>query len=186
MNNLPKRHGRELNSRQSSHKSSALTTTLPSHPELEWGDADANCAQKYRSEFTKTQHFKRKIYFSLGVAKPFTNPFLMGVNDVISVLAKVVVERCGFHHWIAQTISWGEVVSVFLYLLYFQSYDVINDVIMSDADCTPGREPRSVAASYIVHFISIYLSILWAGVQPTLDPYAEVLSTLYLWRIDLI
>jgi len=27
------------------------------------------------------------------------------------------------------------------------SYDVINDVIMSDADCTPGREPRSVAAS---------------------------------------
>jgi len=39
------------------------------------------------------------------------------------------------------------VVSVFLYLLYFPSYDVINDVIMSDADCTPGREPRSVAAS---------------------------------------
>jgi len=28
------------------------------------------------------------------------------------------------------------------------SYDVINDVIMSDADCTPGREPRSVAASF--------------------------------------
>jgi len=27
--------------------------------------------------------------------------------------------------------------------------DVINDVIMSDADCTPGREPRSVAASFI-------------------------------------
>jgi len=23
----------------------------------------------------------------------------------------------------------------------------MNDVIMSDADCTPGREPRSVAAS---------------------------------------
>ena len=41
----------------------------------------------------------------------------------------------------------GEVVSVFLYLLWFLSYDVINDVIMSDADCTPGREPRSVAAS---------------------------------------
>jgi len=36
----------------------------------------------------------------------------------------------------------------FLYLLYFPSYDVINDVIMSDADCIPGREPRSVAASY--------------------------------------
>jgi len=37
----------------------------------------------------------------------------------------------------------------FLYLLWFPSYDVINDVIMSDADCTPGREPRSVAASLI-------------------------------------
>jgi len=41
-------------------------------------------------------------------------------------------------------ILWGDVVSVFLYLLYFPSYDVINDVIMSDADCTLGREPRSV------------------------------------------
>jgi len=41
-------------------------------------------------------------------------------------------------------------VSVFLYLLYFSSYDVINDVIMSDTDCTPGREPRSVAASCII------------------------------------
>jgi len=29
----------------------------------------------------------------------------------------------------------------------FPSYDVINDVIMSDTDCTPGREPRSVSAS---------------------------------------
>ena len=38
------------------------------------------------------------------------------INDVISGFAKVV-ERCGFHHWIGQTISWGEVVSVFLYLL---------------------------------------------------------------------
>ena len=68
------------------------------------------------------------------------------INDVISGFAKVVVERCGIHHWIAQRISWGAVVSVFLYLLYFPSYDVINDVIMSDADCTPGRERRSVAA----------------------------------------
>jgi len=31
----------------------------------------------------------------------------------------------------------GRGVSVFLYLLQFPSYDVINDVIMSDADCTP-------------------------------------------------
>jgi len=35
------------------------------------------------------------------------------INDVISGFSKVVVERCGFHHWIAQTISWGVVVSVF-------------------------------------------------------------------------
>ena len=41
----------------------------------------------------------------------------LAINDVISGFAKVVVERCGFHHWIAQRISWGEVVSVFLYLL---------------------------------------------------------------------
>ena len=34
--------------------------------------------------------------------------------------------------------------------LYFPSYDVINDVIMSDADCTTGREPRSVAASSLL------------------------------------
>ena len=47
----------------------------------------------------------------------------------------------------------GDVVSVFLYLLYFPTYDVINDVIMSDADCTPGREPRSVAAS-LFHFVT--------------------------------
>jgi len=68
------------------------------------------------------------------------------MNDIISGFAKVVVERCSFHHWIAQRISWGEVVSFFS-LLYFPSYEVINDVIMSDADCTPGRERRSVAAS---------------------------------------
>jgi len=45
-------------------------------------------------------------------------------------------------------ISCGDVVSVFLYLLQFPSYDVINDVIMSDADCTPGRELDSEAASF--------------------------------------
>ena len=75
------------------------------------------------------------------------NPNYDVINDVISGFAKVVVQRCGFHHWIAQRIFGGEVVSVFLYLLQFSSYDVINDVIMSDADCNPGREPRSVAAS---------------------------------------
>jgi len=75
------------------------------------------------------------------------NPNYDVINDVISGFAKVVVERCGFHHWIAQRISWSEVVFIFLYLLQFPSYDVINDVTMSDADCTPGGEPRSVAAS---------------------------------------
>jgi len=29
------------------------------------------------------------------------------------------------------------------------SFRVMSDVIMSDVDCTPGHEPRSVAASYI-------------------------------------
>jgi len=41
------------------------------------------------------------------------NPNYDVIKDVISGFAKVVVELCGFHHWIAQTISWGEVVSVF-------------------------------------------------------------------------
>jgi len=45
------------------------------------------------------------------------NPNYDVINDVISGFAKVVVERCGFHHGIAQRISWGEVVSVSLYLL---------------------------------------------------------------------
>jgi len=75
------------------------------------------------------------------------NPNYDVINDIISGLAKVIVDRWGFHHWIAQTISWGELVSVFLYLLQFPSYDVI----MSDADCTPGREPCSVATSYALY-----------------------------------
>jgi len=48
------------------------------------------------------------------------NPNYDVINDVISVFAKVVVERRGFHHWIAQRISWGEVVSVFLCLIAFE------------------------------------------------------------------
>jgi len=78
-------------------------------------------------------------------------------NNVISGFPKVVVERCGFHRWIAQRILWGKVVSVFLYLLQFPSCDVINDVIMSYADCTPGREPRSLAASS--YWISVLKSV---------------------------
>ena len=45
------------------------------------------------------------------------NPNYDVINDIISGFAKVFVDRCGFHHWIAQRISWGEVVSVFRYLL---------------------------------------------------------------------
>jgi len=50
-------------------------------------------------------------------------------------------------------------VSVFLYLLQFPSYDVI----MSDADCTPGREPRAVAASLSIrhHYTYRYGNVLW-------------------------
>jgi len=82
------------------------------------------------------------------------NPNYDVINDVISGFANVVVERCGFHHWIAQRISWSEVVSVFLYPLSLPSYDVINDIIMSDADCTPGRAPRSVAASLLNYLLT--------------------------------
>ena len=45
------------------------------------------------------------------------NPNYDVINDLISGFAKVVVEQCGFHHWIAQWISCGEVVSVFVYFL---------------------------------------------------------------------
>jgi len=58
-----------------------------------------------------------KIFSSIFFAISILNPNYDAINDVISGFAKVVVERCGFRHWIAQTISWGEVVSIFLYLL---------------------------------------------------------------------
>ena len=73
---------------------------------------------------------------------------------------KVVIERCGFHHWIAHRISCPKLVSAFLYLLQFPSYDVISDVIMGDADCTPGCEPCSVAASFIYNQYTETLAIL--------------------------
>ena len=58
-----------------------------------------------------------KILSSHFFAISILNPNYDVINDVISGFEKVVVERCGFHHWIAQTISGDEVVSVFLYLL---------------------------------------------------------------------
>jgi len=57
-----------------------------------------------------------KILSSHLFAISILNPNYDVINDVISGFAKVVVQRCGFHHWIAQRISWGEVVSVFLSL----------------------------------------------------------------------
>ena len=56
------------------------------------------------------EHTNTKIPSSHFFAISILNPNY----DVISGFAKVVVERCGFYHWIAQRISWGEVVSVFL------------------------------------------------------------------------
>ena len=58
-----------------------------------------------------------KILLSHFFAISILTPNYDVINGVISGFAKFVVERCGFHHWIAQRISWGEVVSVFLYLL---------------------------------------------------------------------
>ena len=58
-----------------------------------------------------------KIILSHFFAISILNPNYDVINDVTSGFAKVVVERCGFHHCIAQRISLGEVVSVFLYLL---------------------------------------------------------------------
>ena len=63
------------------------------------------------------QRTNTKIISSHFFAISILNPNYDVTNDVISGFAKVVVERCGFHHWIGQTISWRVVVSVFLYLL---------------------------------------------------------------------
>ena len=63
-----------------------------------------------------------KILSSRFLQFPSWTQIMTSIIDVISGFAKVVV---------AQGISWREVVSVFLYLLYFPSYDVINDVIMT-------------------------------------------------------
>ena len=63
------------------------------------------------------QHTNTKILLSHFFAISILNLNYDVINDVISGFAKVVVQRCGFHHWIAKRISWGEVVSVFLYLL---------------------------------------------------------------------
>jgi len=58
-----------------------------------------------------------KILSSHFFAISILNPNYDVINDVISGFAKVVVERYRFHQWLAQSISWRGVVSVFLYLL---------------------------------------------------------------------
>jgi len=63
------------------------------------------------------ERINTKILWSHFFAISILNPNYDVIKDVIFGFAKVVVERCGYHHWIAQRISWGEVVSVFLYLL---------------------------------------------------------------------
>jgi len=52
-------------------------------------------------------------FFSISIL----NPNYDVISDVISGFAKVVVDRCDFHHWIAQRISCGDVLSVFVFLL---------------------------------------------------------------------
>ena len=94
------------------------------------------------------------------------NPNYDVINDVISGFAKVVIERCGFRHWIAERISWGEVVSVFLYLLQFPSYDVMTSSWRNFQVCESCRRAmriaplavnhRSVAASSLINRSSVY------------------------------
>jgi len=67
----------------------------------------------YIVERTNTKILSSHFFFTISIL----NPNYDVINDVISGFAKVVVELCGFHHWIAQRISWREVVSVFLHLL---------------------------------------------------------------------
>ena len=66
----------------------------------------------YIVERTNTKNISSG-FFAISVL----NPNYDVINDVISDFAKVVVERCGFHHWIAHRISCAKLVSVFLYLL---------------------------------------------------------------------
>ena len=75
-------------------------------------ESEPHSASRPTTLNTPVLKFSRAIF-----AISILNPNYDVINDVISGFAKVVVERCGFHHWIAQKISWGEVVSVFLYLL---------------------------------------------------------------------
>jgi len=60
---------------------------------------------------------------------------------------------------------------------------MINDVIMSDADCTPGREPRTVAASFRSVCLYVCLSLGCAEFfSAVFDPISIKLGyILYVW-----
>ena len=49
--------------------------------------------------------FSGAIFFAISIL----NPNYDVISDVISGFAKVAVERCGFHHWIAHRISCRQV-----------------------------------------------------------------------------
>jgi len=65
--------------------------------------------------YCRTHQYQNSLesFFAISIL----NPNYDVINDVISGFAKVIVERCGFHPWIAQRMSCGEVVSIFLYFL---------------------------------------------------------------------
>jgi len=54
------------------------------------------------------------------------------------------------------------------------SYDVISDIIMSNADCTPGREPPSVAASYLGSCYLQFYTQCRMNSRDSLQPYDNI------------
>jgi len=88
------------------------------------------------------------------------------INDVISGFAKVDVERCGFHHWIDQTISRGR-WSPFFSICY----------------STPGHEPRSVAASTVFYSYKTYTVM---QVRPTTVVLNILPACMYIYTISQI
>ena len=67
--------------------------------------------------------------------------------------------RCGLHFYLSLIVPSYDIIN-----------DVINDVIMSDADCTPGREPRSIAASSD-------FDLIWYAGRPRPDMRTSMTST---------
>ena len=96
------------------------------HPTLLWPNGSmGEDATSYRIRPRRRAHCIRRVPRNSAKGAqhhpPLLGPWLLWPRSPISATAELFV----------------------LYLLQFPSYDVI----MSDADCTPGREPHSVAAS---------------------------------------